>query len=430
MTNTTKNGGRQTALNLDGGSFDEATYRAELIAAGLPAEDAAAVAAKTANARRDALNANEYRLKLIDAGMGVEQAKKAAATAARFMGTPEAKSAEPSRIEGFQSVGAVVGRSVPTAKKATAAPKAQRKEPAIIQRTAKPGAITTPQQNKLLDVGAEIAGTRQDEYGEFMSFTHAVLCQVGLPRAKTDARDFMRKSGDAWMYVQAGMLDEGGVPVPQPVPYGAMPRLALAWVSSYAKRFGTREIPIGDSAAEFLRLMGMESEGRRYTTLRKQMHALAACRLQLGFKGRTFNPSSPIEQFDAWLTNKETQQPSLWPGVMVLSESYFSSLMDSAVPLDNRALHALKGSALALDVYAWLAHRLHRIEGRPVVLHWKSLREQFAQEYQGKDPDKDFKKQFLPILRNVQVVYPQAKVKQVTGGLMLMASPPPIPKKS
>ena len=40
MTNTTKNGGRQTALNLDGGAFDEAAYRAELIAAGLPAEDA------------------------------------------------------------------------------------------------------------------------------------------------------------------------------------------------------------------------------------------------------------------------------------------------------------------------------------------------------------------------------------------------------
>ena len=430
MTNTTKNGGRQTALNLDGGAFDEAAYRAELIAAGLPAEDAAAVAAKTANARRDALNANEYRLKLIDAGMGVDQAKQAAATAARFLATPEGRAAEAQRLDGFQSLGSIVGASLPTgAKKAAAAPKAQPKEPAIIQRTAKPGAITTPQQNKLLDVGAEIAGTRQDEYGEFMSFTHAVLCQVGLPRAKTDAREFMRKSGDAWVNVQAGWLDEGKGPVQQPIPYGAMPRLALAWVSSYAKRYGTREIPIGDSAAEFLRLMGMESEGRRYTTLRKQMHALAACRLQLGFKGRTFN-GQPVEQFDAWLANKETQQPSLWPGVMMLSESYFNSLMDSAVPLDNRALHALKGSALALDVYAWLAHRLHRIEGRPVILHWKSLREQFAQEYQGKDPDKDFKKQFLPVLRNVQVVYPQAKIKQVTGGLMLMASPPPIPKKS
>ncbi|MDD5379110.1 MAG: replication protein RepA [Acidithiobacillus sp.] len=430
MTNTTKNGGRQTALNLDGGSFDEAAYRAELIAAGLPAEDAATVAAKTANARRDALNANEYRLKLIDAGMGVEQAKQAAATAARFLATPEGRAAEAQRLDGFQSLGSIVGASLPTgAKKAAAAPKAQPKEPAIIQRTAKPGAIITPQQNKLLDVGAEIASTKQDEYGEFMSFTHAVLCQVGLPRAKTDAREFMRKSGDAWVNVQAGWLDEGKGPVQQPIPYGAMPRLALAWVSSYAKRYSTREIPIGDSAAEFLRLMGMESQGARYATLRKQMHALAACRLQLGFKGRTFN-GQPVEQFDAWVADGKAGQRSLWPGVMLLSDVYFNSLMDSAVPLDNRALHALKGSALALDVYAWLAHRLHRIEGRPVILHWKSLREQFAQEYKGKDPDKNFKQEFLPVLRNVQVVYPQAKVKQVTGGLMLMASPPPIPKKS
>lgn len=431
MTNITKNGGRQTALNLDGGAFDEAACRAELIAEGLPAEDAAAVAAKTANARRDALNANEYRLKLIDAGMGADQAKQAAATAARFLATPEGRAAEAQRLDGFQSLGSIVGASLPTgAKKAAAAPKAQPKEPAIIQRTAKPGAIITPQQNKLLDVGAEIASTKQDEYGEFMSFTHAVLCQVGLPRAKTDAREFIRKSGDAWMVVQAGHLDEPGKGrVQQTIPYGAMPRLALAWVSSYAKRYGTREIPIGDSAAEFLRLMGMESQGARYATLRKQMHALAACRLLLGFKGRTFN-DGPVQQFDAWLTNGKAEQRALWPGVMVLTESYFNSLMDSAVPLDNRALHALKGSALALDVYAWLAHRLHRIEGRPVILHWKSLREQFAQEYQGKDPDKDFKKQFLPVLRNVQVVYPQAKVKQVTGGLMLMASPPPIPKKS
>ena len=430
MTNTTKNGGRQTALNLDGGAFDEAAYRAELIAAGLPAEDAAAVAAKTANARRDALNANEYRLKLIDAGMGVDQAKQAAATAARFLATPEGRAAEAQRLDGFQSLGSIVGASLPTgAKKAAAAPKAQPKEPAIIQRTAKPGAITTPQQNKLLDVGAEIAATTQDEYGEFMSFTHAVLCQVGLPRSKTDAREFMRKSGDAWVNVQAGWLDEGKGPVQQPIPYGAMPRLALAWVSSYAKRYSTREIPIGDSAADFLRLMGYDRQGGRYSTLRPQMHALAACRLQLGFKGRTFN-GQPIEQFDAWVADGKAGQRSLWPGVMKLSEGYFNSLMDSAVPLDNRALHALKGSALALDVYAWLAHRLHRIEGRPVILHWKSLREQFAQEYTGKDPDKDFKDAFLPQLRNVLAVYPQAKVKQVTGGLMLMGSPPPIPKKS
>jgi hypothetical protein len=229
--------------------------------------------------------------------------------------------------------------------------------------------------------------------------------------------------------VQAGMLDEGHGPVLQPVPYGALPRLALAWVSTYAKRHGTREIPIGDSAAEFLRIMGIEGDdGRRYSTLRKQMNALAACRLQLGYKGRTFN-GQPVDQFDAWLSNRETGQRALWPGVMLLSDNFFHELAENAVPLDNRALHALKGSALALDVYAWLAHRLHRIDGRPVILYWTNLREQFGQEYQGKNANKDFKTAFLAALRAVLAVYPQAKVKQVTGGLMLMASPPPIPFK-
>lgn len=82
--------------------------------------------------------------------MGVEQAKRAAATAARFMSAPEAQSAEPSPIEGFQTVGGLIGRSVPAAKKEPAAPSAQRKEQATIQCTAKPGVIITSQQNKLL----------------------------------------------------------------------------------------------------------------------------------------------------------------------------------------------------------------------------------------------------------------------------------------
>ncbi len=393
MTNLSKNGGRQTALDLGDSpkkgadAFDEAAYRAELIAAGIPAGDAAAVAAKTAEARRQ----RDYVPGNVGASLKLPAAVKRA----------------------VQKVERAQENAVP-AKKA-------RSSRAV---------VLTPQENKLLDVATDIATTPPS--GEDMAFTHAVLCQVGLPRAKVEGREFMRQSGAAWVNVQAGYLDEGKGPVQQPIPYGVMPRLALAWVSTYAVRHGAREIPIGDSAAEFLRLMlGADtvSQGARYTTLRKQMHALAACRLQLGFRGRTFN-GQPVEQFDAWVADGKAGQRSLWPGVMKLSEGYFNSLMDSAVPLDNRALHALKGSALALDVYAWLAHRLHRIEGRPVILHWKSLREQFAQEYTGKDPDKDFKDAFLPQLRNVLAVYPQAKVKQVTGGLMLMGSPPPIPKKS
>jgi len=284
--------------------------------------------------------------------------------------------------------------------------------------------LITGRDRKLIDAAAEIATLPPED----MAFTHAVLCQVGLPRAKVEGRDFMRQSGAAWVNIEAGYLDEGHGPVLQPIPYGVMPRLALAWVSTFAVRHKEREIKIGDSAAEFLSLMDMDDQGARYATLRKQMHALAACRLQLGFKGRTYN-GQPVEQFDAWLANGDSKQRALWPGTMLLSEGYYKSLIDSAVPLDNRALMALKGSALTLDIYAWLAHRLHRIEGRGVTLHWKALREQFAQEYKGKDPDKDFKKKFVPALQKVLAVYPQAKVKPVTGGVLLLGSPPPIPHK-
>jgi Plasmid encoded RepA protein len=255
-----------------------------------------------------------------------------------------------------------------------------------------------------------------------------VLCQVGLPRSKVTGREFLRQSGAAWVSVQAGMLDEGCGPVAQAVPYGAMPRLALMWISTYAKRHNTREIPIGDSASEFLKLLGLDDQGNRHKTLRTQIHALAACRFQIGYLGRTFN-GQPIEQFDAWVSSKGTGQRSMWPGLMVLSEGYFHELSEHGVPLDNRALMALKGSALALDVYTWLALRLHRIEGRPVVLRWKSIREQFAQEYTGKHGNGDFKDRFITALRSALTVYPKAKVRLVFGGLMLQASPPPVARR-
>lgn len=323
-------------------------------------------------------------------------------------------------IQAKTNAAEILGRITPASIQRTVTATAQKTQPEGKVRT------LTRADSALMGAAAKIAMTAPE--GQDMAFTHAVLCQVGLPRAKVEGREFMRQSGAAWVNVQAGWLDEGNGAVLQPVPYGPMPRLALAWISTYALRTREKEIHIGDSAAEFLRLMGMGDDGKRYATLRKQMHALAACHLQLGFRGRTFN-GQPVEQFDAWQSNKDTSQRSLWPGVMQLSEGYFGSLIESAVPLDNRALIALKGSALALDVYAWLAHRLHRIEGKGFILHWHSLREQFAQEYTGKDADKDFKKKFLPALRKVIAVYPQAKVQQVRGGVLLNGSPPPIPYK-
>lgn len=260
-----------------------------------------------------------------------------------------------------------------------------------------------------------------------LMFNSSLLCQVGLPRSAAKGREFLRRSGDAWILVQAGFVDEGRGPVEQPIPYGAIPRLALAWISTYAVRHKTRHIPIGRSASEFLRSLGLNTDGKRHAAMRRQMHALAACRLQMGFRGRTVN-ADPIQRFDAWLAHDDQQLP-LWPGELVLSQDYYAVLSETAVPLDRRALLAIKQSALALDIYFWLAQRLHRLEQRALILRWHQLREQFAQEYTGPHADKNFKKKFRPALQKVLAVYPKARVKIITGGICLHPSPPPIPRR-
>jgi len=311
-------------------------------------------------------------------------------------------------------------------------PKEAKPTAAVIPLKAKTKATApvTKREAKLLAASADIAGARPD--GDDLAFMHTIMCQVGLPRSKVEGTTFERHSGSSGLLVEAGKLWDGQQFVQQPIPYGTTPRLMLAWMNTYAVRHKTQEIPVGDSATEFLRLLGKETTGGRngsLTMLRKQVQALSACRMTLGFNanGRAYTyDGKPIKRFDAWLHNEEAQR-SFWPATVAFSDEYYQTLVTHAVPIDMRALMALKGSSLAMDVYVWLAERLHRIDGRPLILHWVNLRAQFGQEYQGKEADKDFRKKFLPALQAALSVYPQARVKQVTGGLMLMASPPPIP---
>jgi hypothetical protein len=209
-------------------------------------------------------------------------------------------------------------------------------------------------------------------------------------------------------------------------------------VSSEAIRTRQRVVEIGESIREFLLALGMPTSGGErggYTMLRRQMEALAACRLTLGMhrEGRVVTvDAKPIKRFEAWLQpsieGHDGTQRSLWPGVLELSEDFYATLQDHAVPLDYRALSALKHSSLALDIYTWLAHRLCRVKpANGTRLSWENLREQFGQEYRC---SRDFKKQFRHALRQVCAVYPDARVAEVIGGLTLYPSHPPVRRTS
>lgn len=288
----------------------------------------------------------------------------------------------------------------------------------------------TPTVRRVVDAAVEIGLDPPDA----IDFLHTVLCQVGMPRKMTESRVFERSSGAASMLLEAGRLWRRGRWVEQPLPYGTRPRLVMIHISSEAVRTKSREIEVGDSMRDFLVRLGIGVTGGAnggYTMFKKQMEALAACRLTLGMSAAdrdvTIN-TQPIRRFEAWLTNDGAQR-TLWPGVLELSEDFFSTLVDHAVPLDHRALAAVKHSTLSLDIYTWLAHRLCRVRSAAgTKVSWANLRDQFGQEYTGPNAARNFKTEFKQAIKPVLAVYQQAKVDQVPGGLLLKPSPPPVSK--
>lgn len=285
----------------------------------------------------------------------------------------------------------------------------------------------TKKEGQLLVAGHQIATEPPDRN----DFLHTVMCQVGLPRRPTEARTFERNSGFVSVLLEAGKLYNGKQWIDHPLPYGTTPRLVMVHVSSEAVRNRSRRVEVGDSMRQFLLTLGIgDGGGPRggYTAVRKQIEALAACRLQIGMQteGKVVTvEAKPFRRFDAWL-HQDGSQHTLWPGVMELSTDFYETLTEHAVPLDHRALSALRHSALALDIYTWLAHRLCRvIKASGVMLSWQNLRDQFGQEYA---ESRDFKHEFRKCLRQVQVVYPTARVAEIAGGIQLFPSPAPIPK--
>jgi Plasmid encoded RepA protein len=107
-----------------------------------------------------------------------------------------------------------------------------------------------------------------------------------------------------------------------------------------------------------------------------------------------------------------------------LSLDYWESLKAHAVPLAEGAIAALSHNSMALDIYAWLAQRLHRIPaGKPSFIPWPVLQVQFGIHY---DRLRDFRRVFKISMRQVSAVYPTARIDIDQRGLTLWNSPPPV----
>jgi hypothetical protein len=265
---------------------------------------------------------------------------------------------------------------------------------------------------------------------EAILYQHSILCQTGLPYRNPgdDVRSWERRNGTARLEINAGkaMHPELGELVPLGLPYGPKPRLILAHLNSEALRRRSAEIEVEASLTAFVKRLQLDTGGRTIATIKDQFARLAASSITLGLihDGRAITVNSRIvAAFDLWFPKDEGGRV-LWPHLLRLSPEYFDSLARHAVPLHDYALMALSGSAMGLDVYAWLAQRLHRIEwGQRVLVPWPALQVQFGWHY---DRTRKFREVFRQTLRQVHAQYRAADVELNGKGLTLRRSPPPV----
>ena len=299
----------------------------------------------------------------------------------------------------------------------------------------KPSKIS-PIKRRLVDAYVTMLADPVDDIG----YQHTLLCQTSLPyrQPPTEIRRWERRNGRAILEIEAGRAynPKADKMIDMPLPYGAKARLVLIHLNSEALRTGSPCVEVDSSMTAFLKhLIGRDPKGQDIRRFKDALTALSVAHITLA--GIADNHAVQyntqfIDKLDLWFPDNPHQR-ILWPSQITLSQRYFESLQNHAVPLDHRAVAALANSAMALDVYTWLAQRLHRIpENKPQFVAWSALYEQFGQGFKRMV---DFRRKFLEVLRNAHAVYPDAALREeIDGhgqpeGLRLLHSPPPVQKR-
>ena len=268
-------------------------------------------------------------------------------------------------------------------------------------------------------------GVMSDEEGR-IGIVHAGFAMTALPHKRTTDAVWERDGGQVKLLIESGLnsrKQQIGIP------YGAIARMILLYLQTQAVRTRSREVELGASMNAWLNTMGIPIGGKTYQIVREQSRRISRCRLTF------FRRSGAAEMVtngafvrDAILPlnpNAPEQLP-LWQERVRLDEGFFQSLIEHPLPVKEAAIRQISSRSMAIDLYVWLAYRLHVLP-KPVEVGWEALRRQFGEAY---NELRFFRRDILPSLRLALAVYPEAQIAvDERAGLTLYPSPPPLPEK-
>ena len=258
-----------------------------------------------------------------------------------------------------------------------------------------------------------------------IGFLYSGWCQAALPHKKlSDDAVWKVQTERVTLIVEPGRRNLTGQDTEFcGVPYGSRARLILLYLQSEALRTNSRDIALGRSLHAWLGRLGIPIGGKSFKDVREQADRLSRCRLtfhvQQGGRAGLINQNI---MDTAMFVEDTSVQGSLFVDTARLSETFFEQLKKHPVPLEEAAIRAISNNSQALDIYCWLAYRLHVLPQTRTV-SWPALYGQFGASYKKLA---HFKMRFADSLKIAVAVYRNADVELDSRGLIMRPSRPPV----
>lgn len=297
----------------------------------------------------------------------------------------------------------------------------------LLLHAGKEAALKTEANRAVVEAAAGYLSSEDTDVGYLFSG----WAQAALPhRRLQDDAAWQVTTDRVTLIVQPGLRPgPDGQPVSIGVPYGSRARLILLYLQTEAVRVNSRDVELGRSLHAWLKRLEIPIGGKQMAAVRDQAERISRCRLSFQIKqgNRTGLVNQHILDTSMFIED-ESAQGGLFVEKASLSQSFFDELKKHPVPVEEAAVRQIANNSVALDVYCWLAYRLHSLDV-PITVSWKALHAQFGRSVARLD---HFKDHFRNALALATSVYPEANVDEAQSGIGLVLHPskPPVAPRS
>jgi Plasmid encoded RepA protein len=276
----------------------------------------------------------------------------------------------------------------------------------------------TKHERMVIEAAYQVLSDESEKIG----FTYSGFALTSLPHKPQPELVWRREGHNLTMLVESGRGRDGK---PLGLPYGSYARFILLFLQSEAIRTQSREVELGRSMRVWLGTMGLSIGGTTYRMVNEQARKISGCTLtffadkagaQIKSKGGFVKTEITMS------TVINADQPTLWQDRVLLDEDFYRALREHPVPVSDTALRAIGPRSMVIDVYIWLAYRLHALK-KDMEISWVTLHSQFGA---GFSRLRRFRAHFIDCLALAVAAYPDARVEITEKGVILRPSRPAI----